>query len=158
MKKKTIKKKGGPITKSKKAKVITEIRRLFETGEIMYVTETELSNRLEIARETVRKYLTEEKKNVPTKDLTHITLRFKEYLEDAMEDLRSCWKQNKKNGDMNAMRRDIDLMMKAIEKFTDFLERFFFKQKASENINLNADIRSKQVVINYHVPKVEGEQ
>jgi len=130
MTKKRIKKKGGPLSKPLKTKIINQLKELFNQGDIMYLSERDLCNRFKIARETVRKYLQEVTREIPPKDLQLIALRFREYLEDAIEDIRACWKQNKQDNNTREMRQDIELMFKAIEKFTDFLERFHLKPKA----------------------------
>ena len=145
------KKMGGRLPPQRKNDIISEIRNLFNNNEIMYFSERDLSKRLDITRTTLRKYLDEIKKDIDPKDIQMVSLRFKEYLEEAIDDIRDCWKDSKIKKDKSQMRKDIDMMFKCIEKFTDFLERFHIKPKAIDNINLSADITCRQINMNVNM-------
>jgi alcohol dehydrogenase YqhD (iron-dependent ADH family) len=60
-------------------------------------------------------------------------------LEEIMQDLEDLWRKAKKEKDEYKMLKYMNEMFKAIEKFTDFLERFGIKQKVADRIDIKEE-------------------
>lgn len=140
------KKKGGPLSEYKKKKLKDDLRILFNDGSIMRYSIRDLSSKFDIAKNTVQKYLDDVALEVPRKDIQKVTLDLKRYLEEAIEDIRALWEHSKAELNPEEIRKNIDMMFKAIDKFTDFLERFSIKPKAVDNINLHARVEHQLIL------------
>lgn len=130
------KKKGGPIVKSKKKDIIEELKDIVESGEILGITETELSRKFDTTRVTIRKYLNEIYESVPEEDIRNIRVKlevmFKKLFREAQKLMLNAESAKEKKEAM-------EFLLKCIKEFTDFLERFGLKAKAIENINVQGE-------------------
>jgi len=140
------KKKGGQLSKYRKEKLKGDIRALFQDGSIMYHSERELAIKFDVARNTIRSYVDEVAAEVGQKDITFIALELKNYLELAISDIKEMWEDSKLEQDRDEIRKNIDMMFKAIDKFTDFMERFFIKDKAVDKLAIHAQVEHQLVL------------
>ncbi|HAG52350.1 MAG TPA: hypothetical protein DCL21_01015 [Alphaproteobacteria bacterium] len=140
------KQKGGPLTKSNRETLLGELRTLFETKEIRHYSVRKLSQKFNIAKDTVSKYLDEIALEFPAKDLEATQLRFKSLFEDALETCESLIHDSKEQGRERDVRDNIKLMIDLIKAETDFMERFFVKDKVADKVDI------KGVILNADVP------
>jgi len=133
-------------------KEVDRLKEMVQTGEIMRYSERDLEKQFKLTRKTLRKHLTNIKQEIGSRDIKIISLRLINILDEIMSDIEKYWRLAKENEDEKAMMYYSKQMFYAIEKFTDFLERFGIKPKAQENINLQADITQRSIQINYIVP------
>ena len=134
-------------TKQELEKVVDELRSLVQTGEILRYSEGDLEKKFSITRKTLRKHLNQIKAEVGTRDIKVITLKLMDILEEMMGDIERYWREAKENGEEKRMNFYMNQMFNAIEKFTNFLERFGIKPKAAENINFSGEVTSKNFEI-----------
>ena len=113
------------------------------------VANYQLSQEFNIARETISKYLDEIYATIPKEDLKKVYVDFTKLFDRLFREANKMLSQSTTRTDKEKTMR---LILQLLKEKTDFLERFFVKRKAEENININADITQKQVVINYNVP------
>lgn len=134
------------------AQEVDRLREMVKTGDILRYSERDLEKQFKLTRKTLRKHLTNIKEEIGTRDIKVITLRLINILDEIMGDMEKYWRIAREQEDEKKMMYYSKQMFFAIEKFTDFLERFGIKEKAAENLNVQADINHKQIVINYNVP------
>lgn len=124
-----------------------ELRSLVKSGEILRYSEQDLEKKLKWTRKSIRKHLKEIKQEIGTRDIKVISLNLMNILEEIMQDLEKYWRKAKEEEDERKIMYYMKQMFFAIEKFTDFLERFGIKQKVADKIDLQADITHKQFTI-----------
>lgn len=130
--------------KMQKKDIISEIKELVEKGHIISETHSSLARRFQINRRTVKKYLEEVYLQIPPEDLESVQVRiealFGRLFREANEMLDTAetpWEK----------RNALDFLLKCVDRFTDFLERFGRKPKAPENYNIKTNDDRIDVVI-----------
>lgn len=129
------------------AQEVDRLRNMVQTGEIIRYSERDLEKQFKFTRNTLRKHLRIIKAEIGTRDIKVISLRLIDILDEIMQDIEKFWRLAKDNEDEKKMMYYSKQMFLAIEKFTDFLERFGIKPKAQENINVQADITQRSLVV-----------
>jgi len=148
-----VKKKGGQLTKYKRDKLLDDLRGLFNSGKIRHYSIRDLSSKFDIAKDTVSKYLDEIRIEIDPADIQVTQIKFKTIFEQAINDcelLVMRAKQDVESGMINRerdVRESIKLLLETIKQQTDFMERFFIKDKVVEKIDLKADITQRSVNI-----------
>ena len=137
------------ITKQKKVSIIEDLEKLVIEGSILGITNQQLAEKYKVKRETIARYLKTIYDKIPPEDIKETEVKLK-----VMFDKIFRYAQRIMNNAQTPLEQEraLRLLMSAMKEYTDFLERFGFKPKAQENINLNASIEQKQVIINYNVP------
>jgi len=87
------------------------------------------------------------KAEIGTRDIKVISLRLITILDEIMQDIEKYWRLARENEDEKKMIYYSKQMFIAIEKFTDFLERFGIKQKVADKVELDVTERSVQIQI-----------
>jgi len=133
------KKKGGPIQKKKKAEIIEDLKNIVESGSILGLSNTELSQQLGINVRTLVKYLDEVYNSIPPEDIQHVQVKidtmFKRLFRESEQLMRNARNDREKKEAM-------EFLLKCIKEFTEFLERFGLKQKAPDLHYMKGDIDS----------------
>jgi len=142
-----VKKKGGPITKYRKNRLMKDLETLFLNGSIKYHSIRDLSLKFDIAKDTVSKYLDEIRLKIDPKDIQVTQIKFKSLFEEAIKTCEYLVQTAMEERREKDARDSIRLLLLTIKEQTDFMERFFVKQKAVDNINLKADIKQTSVNI-----------
>lgn len=135
--KQLIERKGGPVTKKRKAEIFEQLKDLIEKGNIMGVTNQQLAKQFEVKRETIAGYLKEVYESIPTEDIKSIEIKLKTLFDKV---LRVSQQMLSKANTAQEQERALKLILHATKEFTDFLERFGLKSKQAENINLQASV------------------
>jgi len=133
------KKKGGPIQKKKKAEIIEDLKNIVESGSILGLSNTELSQQLGINVRTLVKYLDEVYNSIPPEDIQHVQVKidtmFKRLFRESEQLMRNARNDREKKEAM-------EFLLKCIKEFTEFLERFGIKAKAPDLHYMKGDIDS----------------
>jgi hypothetical protein len=124
---------------------VGKLRSMVETGEILKYSTRDLAKKLKFSKNTISKHLNEIKEEIGTRDIKVISLRLMNILDNMMEDLEKFWMKAREDGDEQKCMYYMKQMFHAIEKFTDFLERFNIKPKAIDNIAIQAELTQKHV-------------
>lgn len=129
-----INKRGGRISKEKKKDIMLELQEIIEDGTILGLTKTHLAKRFNTKRETITKYMGEVYALIPPEDINNVRVKIQTMFDKLFREVKTMLvtasnKREKKEA--------IDLMLRMMDKFQDFLERFGLKPKAEENINVN---------------------
>jgi predicted glycosyltransferase len=94
------------------------------------------------------------KQEIGTRDIKIISLNLMSILEEIMKDLEKYWRQAKKEDDEQKIMYYMKQMFFAIEKFTDFLERYGIKQKIADKI----EIKEERVSVSINMDMKDFEQ
>lgn len=124
---------------------VDKLKEMVKTGEILKYSERDLEEHIDLTRKTLRKHLNIIKQEIGSRDIKVITLRLIDILEEIMGDIEKYWRKARREGDEQKMMYYGEKMFKALEKFTDFLERFGIKPKIADKVeiqstNINIDI------------------
>jgi len=133
---------GGYKLKGAKAlEVKNKLFQLVESGRIMGVTQFQLEKEFGVTRKTIAKWLKEIYKSIPPEDINVLRVKlettFNFMLRDAQKMIRNSTNQKEK-------KEAHEFLLKVLDKFIDFLERFNLKPKMPENINITFE---KQLVL-----------
>jgi len=150
MVKEVVKRKGGPIKKVIRESIMQELTKIVQNGNILGITNQQLADKfiqkhdINIKVHTIGNYLKKVYENIPSDDIKHTQVKlevmFNKVFRIVQEMVATAQTpQEKKNA--------VELLLRAMDKFTDFLESFGIKQKVAENINLSADITQKSLSI-----------
>jgi len=137
--------KGGPVTKSKKADIISKLKTLILDGEIDHKRYEVLAERFKTTRQTIGKYVDEIYKSVPQEEVRKVIIDFSlvfEKLEVTVNEALAEAQTVKEKTEV------IKTYFQLIREKTDFLERFFIKEKVADKIDLNADIKQTSINVN----------
>ncbi len=132
------------IEKAKKDNILKELTKIVETGQILGITHQELAERYSTRRQTISGYLDKVYASIPAEEIdsTRVKLQvmFDKLFREAQKMLVSA--------DGNREKKEaMDLLLRMMDKFTDFLERFGIKQTAQQNINLQGEITTRSLEI-----------
>jgi len=119
------------------------------SGNLLGVTTSQLAKKYDTRWHTINNYLKEIYKSIPDEDIQNTKIKISTMFEKIFREAQNLLAKAQTPKDKQMA---IDLLMRCMDKFQDFLERFGIKPKATENINIQADITQKQFVINYNVP------
>lgn len=124
---------------------VEKLRNMVESGEILKYSERDLEKKVKFTRNTLRRHLAEIKGEIGSRDIKMISLRLVNILDEMMSDIEKYWQRAREQEDEKKIMYYTKQMFFAIEKFTDFLERFGIKEKVADKVNVN------QVVLNADV-------
>ena len=144
--------KGGPVTKTKKTRVLNEIKDLIISGRNTY-TSTELGKKFKISRDTISKYTKEAYSLIPKDDIEEVYLDIKGIYDRMRKRLLTLWDKFE-SGEIECITTELKIlreMRNLIKDFTKLLEDFHKKTKAADNINLNADITQKKISVSVNL-------
>lgn len=144
------------MLKSKKYTIMKELEKLVTEGTILGVTNEQLAVKFQTRANTIGDYLKQIYLKIPPEDIKETEVKLK-----AMFDKIFRFSQQILSGaeTLYEKERAIRLIMQAMKEYMDFLERFGVKPKVADNLNINANITNKQLIINYNMPdnKIENE-
>ena len=129
------------------AEEVDKLRLLVKSGEILKYSERDLEKQVKFTRNTLRKHLREIKEEIGTRDIQVISIRLMNILDTMMLDIEKFWEKAREEGDEAKVIYYTKQMFFAIEKFTDFLERFGIKDKVAEKMDIQADITQRSLNI-----------
>ena len=132
-------------TKEEMSIAIDELGKLVKSGEILYYTESDLSQKLNLTEKTIRKHLNHIKTEVGNQSIKAITMKFMEHMNEIMKDIEYYWLQAKKEKDEKKIMYYSKKVTDAWYSFADLLEKFGIKPKATENINLKQETVSLNI-------------
>lgn len=132
------------ITKVKKKEIFDELTELVESGQIMGVTQKQLSIKFGVKRETIARHLKKVYAVIPDEDIQHTKVKIKVMFDRLF---REAQKMLITAQDNREKAEAMKLLLVMMDKFTDFLERFGIKEKVADKIDIEADITSKQLQI-----------
>jgi len=155
---KVVKRKGGPIKKVIRESIMQELTKIVQNGNILGVTNQQLADKfikkhdINIKVHTIGNYLKKVYENIPSDDIKHTQVKlevmFNKVFRIVQEMIATAQTpQEKKNA--------VELLLRAMDKFTDFLESFGIKEKVSDKVEIkgvvlhaevNAEELSKQIL------------
>lgn len=138
------KRKGGPVQQTKKKEIMDKLQKLIESGQIHGVANYQLSAQFNVARETISKYLDEIYSKIPKEDLNKVYIDFTKLFDRLF---REANKMLSESTTKHEKEKTMRLILQLLKEKTDFLERFFIKSKAAENIN----VREEKVQLNINL-------
>jgi len=124
---------------------VDRLKEMVKNGDIMRYSERDLEKQFKFTRKTLRKHLSEIKQTIGTRDIKVLSLRLINILDEIMQDIEYYWRLAKEQQDEKKIMYYTKQMFFAIEKFTDFLERFGIKEKVAEKFE--ADIRTQSISV-----------
>lgn len=132
------------IPNNRRSEILDELTKMVENGQTLGVTQQQLATKFNVKRETVKRYLDKVYQSIPPEDIKSIQVKletmFNKLFREAQKMIQTAANQRERKEAM-------DLLLRCMDKFTDFLERFGIKAKAEENINLKADITQRSINI-----------
>ena len=132
------------IQKSKKASIIEELTKIVESGQILGVTHQQLAVRFNTRRQTISTYLEKVYASIPPEDINSTRVKIQVMFDKLFREAQKMVQ----TANTNKERKDaMDLLLRMMDKFQDFLERFGIKPIADQNINVQADITQKSLSV-----------
>jgi len=131
------KSKGGPVSVIKKNKILEEIHRLIRNGQIDKVEYQTLAKQYNTTYQTISKYVDEAYINVPAEEINKVLVDFRYTFKRLEEEVNVCLIE------AETVKQKLDVIktyFQLIKEKTDYMERFFIKAKAQENINIQGEI------------------
>jgi len=141
---KQIIKKAGRVPKKKKQEIMEQLENIVTEGTILGVTNQQLAEKFKVNRETIACYLKEIYKKIPEDDIKETEVKLKAMFDKIFRFSQQLLKQASTTMEKE---RAIRLLLTAMKEYTDFLERFGFKPKAQENINLQGEVNHNHFVV-----------
>lgn len=135
----------GNIEKTKKANIIKELEKIVTNGSILGVTNQQLAEQYNTRRQTIATYLTEIYNKIPPEDIKETEVKLKVMFDKVFRVSQQMLQQAKDNQERE---RALNLILKSMREYTEFLERFGLKAKAIENYNIQGEIQHKVVQVN----------
>lgn len=139
-----VKSKGGPVTKQRKEEIIESLTELIENGNILGITNKQLSIQYKVKRETISKYLKEIYSRIPEENIKEIEIKLKVMFDKIFRYAQRLMNQASTPVEQE---RALRLLLQCMKEYTDFLERFGYKPVATQNIDLNANITQRSLNI-----------
>ena len=150
MSKQIQKRKGGPIPNKIKDPIIEELTKIVQNGNILGVNQQQLADKfssqyqINIRRQTIADYLEKVYSSLPPEKIEHTQVKLEVMFNKVfriVQEMISTAKTNKEK------KEAVDLLLRAMDKFTEFLESFGIKQKVADRLDFTADITQKQFSI-----------
>lgn len=132
--------KGGPIGKTKRRYAVEKIAEMIQTGEIVKYNNIELGIQLNISNNTIPKLIKEARLKIEPLSIEQCHEEFRDIFEFVLDNTRKMYEEAKTPSDKEKVSR---LFLHLIKEKTDFLERFFVKPKAQENVHVEGEIDNK---------------
>jgi len=125
------------ITKVKKKAIFDELTELVESGQIMGVTQKQLSIKFGVKRETIARHLKKVYSVIPDEDIHHTKVKIKVMFDRLFREAQKMLITSKDNKERAEAMKLLLIMM---DKFTDFLERFGIKEKVAEKHEIQGEL------------------
>lgn len=135
----------GNIEKTKKANIIKELEKIVTNGSILGVTNQQLAEQFNTRRHTISNYLKEIYSKIPPEDIKETEVKLKVMFDKVFRVSQQMLQQAKDNQERE---RALNLILKSMREYTEFLERFGLKAKAIENYNIQGEVQHKVVQVN----------
>ncbi len=146
VKKKATVRSGGPLKVQIEKSIITKLSKIVESGHILGVTKSQLSenfsqeHNMNISRQKIASLLNKVYDSVPKQEINHIKIKFETMFDRIFRVAQDMLVNAKTEKDKQIA---ADLLLRCMDKFTDFLERFGIKEKVADEVKVTADITSK---------------
>lgn len=147
--------KGGRMSPEQRQRIEQELKRIVESGQILGTTETQLATRLEVNRKTINRYLKRIFENTKPEDIHHIQVKMEVAFNRIFREAQLMVQQA---SGTKEKRESMEFMLKAMEKFMDFLERFGIKDKTPDKLELQTSTTSELKQIWEEVQREEREE
>lgn len=147
--KKIVKRKGGPLNKKIKNNIMLELTKIVENGNILGVNNQQLADRfsekyeINIKRQLIGTYLKKIYSDIPEEDIKHTKVKLEVMFEKIFRIAQEMIARASTNKEKQIA---VDLLLRAMDKFTVFLESFGIKEKVADkmelkslNVNVNVD-------------------
>lgn len=141
--------KGGPVPNRIKEPIIEELTKIVTNGNILGVTHQQLADKFSIQydinlkRQLIGQYLEKVYASVPPEKIEHIQVKLEVMFNKVFRIVQEMLSSAKSNKDK---KEAIDLLLRAMDRFTSFLESFGIKQKVADK--LEVEQRSINLCIN----------
>jgi len=140
--------KGGPVTKAKKALITAKLKDLIQSSSINNTDYTSLARVFKTTRNTISKYVDEIYVNTPPEEINRVMLDFRFTFDKLEREVNTALR----NAETAKEKMDaIKTYFQFIKEKTDYLEKFFIKEKVADKIDLTADITQKQIIVNVNM-------
>ena len=133
------------LSKSRRDALAKEIKALVLDPKIKQLPVDQLCNQYECSRADVFAAKNKIINSLPQQNIDFVKKKFAltfEKLEEIAEDLVAT------SEDHEDLRKNVELALKVIREKTDYLERFHLKRKATENINIDGEIKVSKINVN----------
>lgn len=142
----TKKKKGGPLTKAKKARITSKLRDLIKSSALGNTDYESLAKVFKTTRKTIGNYVNEIYASTPPEEIHKVMLDFRFTFDKLEREVNSALRN------AETVREKMEVIktyFQFIKEKTDYLEKFFIKEKVAEKLDiqgviLNANIDIKQ--------------
>lgn len=135
------------IEKKKKAEIMQELEKIVINGNIIGVTNEQLAQQFNIRRQTIAEYLKSIYDKIPAEEIKETEVKLKTMFDKIFRISQSILQ---KASTPQEQERALNLILKCMREYTDYLERFGFKPIAQQNVNIRGEVEHK--VINVHIP------
>ena len=125
------------ITNKRRNEIQEELRILVESGKILGETHTMLAEKFDVKSETISRYLKQIYSKIPAEDIEHTRVKIQVMFDKLF---RESEKMLVTAQDNKEKKEAIDLLLRCMDKFIDFLERFGVKAKAPDLHYMKGDI------------------
>ena len=125
------------ITNKRRNEIQEELRILVESGKILGETHTMLAERFNVKRDTISRYLKQIYSKIPAEDIEHTRVKIQVMFDKLFRESEKMLATAKNNKEK---KEAIDLLLRCMDKFIDFLERFGIKAKAPDLHYMKGDI------------------
>ena len=125
------------ITNQRRNEIQEELRILVESGKILGVTHTMLAERFDVKRDTISRYLKQIYSKIPAEDIEHTRVKIQVMFDKLF---RESEKMVVTAQDNKEKKEAIDLLLRCMDRFIDFLEKFGVKAKAPDLHYMKGDI------------------
>lgn len=136
------------ISKKKKANIIQELEKIVTSGNIVGITNEQLAQQFNTRRQTVAEYLKQIYAKIPPEDIKETEIKLKSMFDKIFRVSQNILQKAKNPVEQE---RALNLILKCMREYTDFLERFGLKAKAIENYNIQGEVQHKVVQVNIPV-------
>lgn len=145
-----IPKKRGNIDATKKALMFDEITEIIESGDIIRWTDAKLAKKYGTTRQTIAKMQKEIYSKIPLEDVSQIQIKLENTYNLIFREVKDSLDSVKTDFDK---RKTMELLLLAMDKYQDFLERWERKTKVAEKVQVDNKITVE--VVTTHLPPVE---
>lgn len=143
MTKQVTKRKGGPIPKKIKDPIMEELTKIVQNGNILGVTHEQLASKfrakydINLKRQVIGSYLEKVYASIPPEKIQNTQLKLEVMFNKVF---RIVQEMVSKAQTPKEKKEALDLLLRAMDKFTDFLERFGIKEKIADKHEIQGEL------------------
>lgn len=148
--KEVVKRKGGPIKKVIRDGIIKELTKMVQNGNTLGVTNQQLCDKfskehqINIKVHTIGNYLNKVYASLPPESINATQVKLETMFNKVFRIVQEMIVTAKTPQEKKSA---VELLLRAMDKFTEFLESFGIKQKIADKIDLKGEMNNKHFLI-----------